>query len=98
MEAIKVELELLGVGNEVAKPQLTLVIEQQIVQVPACTEGFTSNLGKATSNGFDFQAEALITDSLKIGLSMGYTNARNATTIVSGGMVLTVSAPISSST
>ena len=58
---------------------------QQIVQVPACTEGFTSNLGKATSNGFDFQTEALITDSLKIGLSMGYTNARNATTIVSGG-------------
>jgi iron complex outermembrane recepter protein len=58
---------------------------QQIVQVPACTEGFTSNLGKATSNGFDFQAEALVTDSLKLGLSMGYTNARNATTIVSGG-------------
>jgi iron complex outermembrane receptor protein len=58
---------------------------QQIVQVPACTEGFTSNLGQATSNGFDFQAQALITDSLKVGLSMGYTNARNATTIVSGG-------------
>jgi iron complex outermembrane recepter protein len=58
---------------------------QQIVQVPACTEGFTSNLGQATSKGFDFQAEALITDALKIGLSVGYTNARNATTIVSGG-------------
>jgi iron complex outermembrane recepter protein len=58
---------------------------QQIVQVPACTEGFTSNLGQATSNGFDFQAQALITDSLKIGLGMGYTNARNSTTIVSGG-------------
>ena len=58
---------------------------QQIVNVPACTEGFTSNLGQATSNGFDFQAEALVTDSLKVGLSVGYTNARNATTIVSGG-------------
>jgi iron complex outermembrane receptor protein len=58
---------------------------QQIVQVPACTEGFTSNLGRATSNGFDFQAVALVTEALKIGLSMGYTNARNATTIVSGG-------------
>jgi iron complex outermembrane receptor protein len=58
---------------------------QQIIQVPACTEGFTANLGQATSNGFDFQAEALITDSLKVGLSVGYTNARNATTIVSGG-------------
>ena len=58
---------------------------QQIVQVPACTEGFTSNLGQATSKGFDFQAQALITDALKVGLSVGYTNARNATTIVSGG-------------
>jgi iron complex outermembrane receptor protein len=58
---------------------------QQIVQVPACTEGFTSNLGQATSNGFDFQAALLVTDALKLGLSMGYTNARNATTIVSGG-------------
>ena len=58
---------------------------QQIVQVPACAEGFTSNLGKAHSNGFDFHAEALVTDALKLGLSIGYTNARNATTIVSGG-------------
>ena len=58
---------------------------QQIVQVPACTEGFTSNLGQATSNGFDFQAQALITDRLKVGLSMGYTDARDSTTIVSGG-------------
>jgi len=58
---------------------------QQIVQVPACTEGFTSNLGHATSDGFDFQAQALVTDQLTLGLSLGYTNARNATTIVSGG-------------
>jgi outer membrane receptor protein involved in Fe transport len=58
---------------------------QQIVQVPACTEGFTSNLGQAISKGFDFQAQAVITDALKVGLSVGYTNARNATTIVSGG-------------
>jgi iron complex outermembrane recepter protein len=58
---------------------------QQIVQVSACTEGFTSNLGKATSNGFDFQAAALVTDALRLALSLGYTNAKNATTIVSGG-------------
>jgi outer membrane receptor protein involved in Fe transport len=58
---------------------------QQVVQVLACTEGFTSNLGKATSKGFDFEAQWLVTDSLKLGLSVGYTNARNATTIVSGG-------------
>jgi iron complex outermembrane recepter protein len=58
---------------------------QQIVQVPTCTEGFTSNLGKANSNGFDFQAQALVTNQLRLGLSLGYTDARNATTIVSGG-------------
>lgn len=58
---------------------------QQIVQVPACTEGFTSNLGKATSKGFDWQIEALLMEGLKVGLSVGYTDARNATTIVVGG-------------
>ena len=58
---------------------------QQIVQVPACAEGFTSNLGQATSKGFDLQAQALVTNALTLGLSVSYTNARNATTIVSGG-------------
>jgi iron complex outermembrane recepter protein len=58
---------------------------QQIVQVPACTEGFTSNLGKATSKGFDLQIDALIAQGLKVGLSVGYTDARNATTISVGG-------------
>jgi len=46
---------------------------------------FTSNLGKATSNGFDFQAEALHHRLPEGRVSMGYTDARNATTIVSGG-------------
>ncbi len=58
---------------------------QQLLNVPQCAEGFTTNSGKATSNGFDFQAEALVTSALKLGLSVGYTNARDATTIISGG-------------
>jgi outer membrane receptor protein involved in Fe transport len=58
---------------------------QQNQNVPTCQEGFTLNRGKATSNGFDFQAQALLTDALKVGLSAGYTNARDATTIYSGG-------------
>ena len=58
---------------------------QQNQNVPTCQEGFTTNRGKATSNGFDFQAEVLVTDALKLGLSVGYTNARDATTIISGG-------------
>lgn len=58
---------------------------QQNQNVPTCQEGFTTNRGKATSNGFDFQGEALVTDALKLGMSVGYTNARDATTIYSGG-------------
>jgi len=58
---------------------------QQNQNVPDCQEGFTTNRGKATSNGFDFQADALVTDALRVGLGVGYTNARNATTIISGG-------------
>jgi iron complex outermembrane recepter protein len=58
---------------------------QQQVQVNVCTGSFTANLGKATSNGFDYQANALITDSFKLGLSLGYTNARDSSSLTAGG-------------
>ena len=48
-------------------------------------ESFTSNLGKAVSNGFDFQTEILITDALKVGLSVGYTDAKYTSTIEANG-------------
>jgi iron complex outermembrane receptor protein len=60
---------------------------QQNILPPACGASFTSNLGAATSNGADLEVNALITDSLKLGLSVGYTNAKNRSTIGSGNVV-----------
>jgi outer membrane receptor protein involved in Fe transport len=57
---------------------------QEPISVPACETTFAANLGKASSNGFDLAWTALVTDSLKVGLTVGYTNARQSTTIVSG--------------
>jgi outer membrane receptor protein involved in Fe transport len=57
---------------------------QQNIYVPACSEGFISNLGKAKSNGFDFVVNVLVTDALKLGVSVGYTNAKFANTVTSG--------------
>lgn len=57
---------------------------QQAVFLPACSEQFIANLGKARSNGFDLQASANVTSGLELGISIGYTVAKNASTIVSG--------------
>jgi iron complex outermembrane recepter protein len=61
---------------------------QQAVSLPPslCPETFTSNLGKATSNGADLQATARIGDSLELGLAVGYTKAKNSQTLGSGGL------------
>jgi outer membrane receptor protein involved in Fe transport len=59
---------------------------QQTVGVPDCYSAFTSNLGKAFSNGADLVINALVSDSVKLGLSAGYTNAKNNTTVVSGNV------------
>src|SRR6202035_443287 len=52
---------------------------QQSVSLPPnlCPETFTSNLGKATSNGADLQVTALI-GALELGLSVGYTEAKDS--------------------
>jgi outer membrane receptor protein involved in Fe transport len=56
---------------------------QQSVSLPPnlCPETFTSNLGKATSNGADLQATALLGRGLELGLSVGYTNAKDSQTL-----------------
>lgn len=36
---------------------------QQTIYVPACSEGFTGNLGKAVSKGFDFSSNLLLGES-----------------------------------
>jgi len=60
---------------------------QQNILPPACGASFTSNLGKATSNGADLEINALFADSLKLGLSVGYTNVKSRSTIESGNVV-----------
>ena len=61
---------------------------QQSVSLPPnlCPETFTSNLGKATSNGGDLQDTARIGDALELGLAVGYTKARDSQTLGLGGL------------
>jgi iron complex outermembrane receptor protein len=48
---------------------------QTSVNLPSCAEMFTTNRGKAISRGFDLQLAAIITDGLKLGAAVGYTDA-----------------------
>jgi iron complex outermembrane receptor protein len=59
---------------------------QQSVSLPPnlCPETFTSNLGKATSNGGDLQATARIGDAWEFGLAVGYTKAKDSQTLGPG--------------
>ncbi|HTT97633.1 MAG TPA: TonB-dependent receptor [Rhizomicrobium sp.] len=53
---------------------------QQTNYIPRCGIQYTANLGKATSKGFDFQGDWLITDDLELDGSVGYTDARYTAT------------------
>jgi iron complex outermembrane recepter protein len=61
---------------------------QQAVSLPPnlCPETFTSNLGKATSNGGDLQATARIGDAWELGLAIGYTKAKDSQTLGPGAI------------
>jgi iron complex outermembrane recepter protein len=48
---------------------------QQNVALVSCGFQFVANLGSATSKGLDLQADIRATDSLNIGLALGYTKA-----------------------
>jgi iron complex outermembrane receptor protein len=55
---------------------------QQSVSLAACGyEGFVGNLGRAISNGFDLAVQANISNGLRVGLALGYTDAYYARTI-----------------
>jgi iron complex outermembrane receptor protein len=47
---------------------------QQIV-IPACGSAFAENTADAAFNGFDLQAQVLVTDRLRADFSVGYVNA-----------------------
>jgi iron complex outermembrane recepter protein len=48
---------------------------QTSVTLPSCSEVFTANRGKAVSRGFDLQVAAIPIDGLKLGATVGYTDA-----------------------
>jgi outer membrane receptor protein involved in Fe transport len=59
---------------------------QQAVSLPPnlCAETFTSNLGKARSNGADLEVTARVGKALEFGLAVGYTNAKDSQTLGPG--------------
>jgi outer membrane receptor protein involved in Fe transport len=50
--------------------------------VPACATSLPKNLGKATSEGFDFSVRALLSEGWSGSLNVGYTKARYASNTV----------------
>jgi iron complex outermembrane recepter protein len=48
---------------------------QTALDLPSCGQSFTTNRGKAISQGFDLQAAAAVTDDLKLRALVGYTDA-----------------------
>jgi outer membrane receptor protein involved in Fe transport len=48
---------------------------QQAIYVPACGIQYTTNVGDAVSEGFDFQAQYYLTADLEVDMSVGYTDA-----------------------
>jgi outer membrane receptor protein involved in Fe transport len=63
---------------------------QEPIYVPACATGFTTNVGKAKSDGVDFQLKAVPIANVQAGLAVGYNNARITQTVAipSGGIVV----------
>ncbi|MEI9929067.1 MAG: TonB-dependent receptor [Rhizomicrobium sp.] len=62
---------------------------QQNNYIPRCGIQYTANLGKATSKGFDLQADWLIIDDLEADMSLGYTDARYTVTALSSNKAQT---------
>jgi iron complex outermembrane receptor protein len=48
---------------------------QTTVSLPSCATSFTTNRGKAVSQGFDLQVQAIVVDGLTVSGTVGYTDA-----------------------
>ena len=59
---------------------------QQLIPLLSCGYNYYTNLGKASSAGFDAQLQAKITDHFVTDLSVGYTNAQFKKTIAVGAL------------
>jgi iron complex outermembrane recepter protein len=63
---------------------------QQAIYVPACGIQYTTNVGHAVSQGFDMQAQWLVTHGLELDMTVGYTDATytsNAFDTLSGALL-----------
>jgi outer membrane receptor protein involved in Fe transport len=63
---------------------------QQNVFLPTCGYQFTGNLGQANSKGADLQIEYAPTQSLRLDLAIGYTDARYSADVGTPGHLLVV--------
>lgn len=54
---------------------------QQVVGLASCGFAYTSNLGKARSQGLDLQADLALTRSFVAGIAVGYNDARYSETV-----------------
>src|SRR5262249_19520030 len=61
---------------------------QQRVYLTTCGFSYVANLGKASSNGIDFQAEYAVTKSLTLGVTAGYNDAKLTQTAPVAGSVI----------
>ncbi len=61
---------------------------QQSVTLPSCGFRYTVNQGAAESKGFDVQGTWLVTDSLDLDFSLGYTDSTYTSVASSAGLVL----------
>ncbi len=60
---------------------------QTILTLPSCSVPTTLNLGKARSQGLDFAAQLRATDSLTLGVAIGYNDSEYTTTTLGAGGV-----------
>ena len=69
---------------------------QQNITLVDCGQTLIGNLGSATSKGIDFAADALLTDALRVSMTVAYTDATFDRTIASGAVYEVVKgAPLS---
>jgi iron complex outermembrane recepter protein len=61
---------------------------QTQVPDPNCGFGYTINAGRAASSGFDFGAQAALTDRLRLKLTAAYADARYTQTVYLGNQVV----------
>jgi outer membrane receptor protein involved in Fe transport len=61
---------------------------QQSITLPSCAFRYTVNQGAAVSKGFDVEGEWLLTDSLDLDFSVGYTDAYYTSVAESAGLTL----------